>query len=257
LVARSALLTRYEDFFAIQPDYLTGSLADLLVPKAGALVTNATTFAFGFALVLVVPLAAGVRALRSRPEVRAWVGLALLIYIAQSLVWTLHSTRGSYFHSLAAFFPFGMAIAAVGGERLLASRGRAVAAGWTAGAGVLVAALSFAAVAQWDTVFNGGTRVRAEAVDAIPDGPFLAIDAAAWHWISGRPVVVTPADGLEDAGCVAQRVGAHSIVLEAAHFSRYDDLYRVDARPAWLDAPVVRGPVKIYPIRGTPPCGHG
>lgn len=257
LVARSALLTRYEDFFAIQPEYLAGSLADLLVPKAGALVTNATTFAFSFALVLLVPLVAGVHALRPRPEVRAWVGLVLLVYLAQSLVWTLHSTRGSYFHSLAAFFPFGMALAAVGGERLLASRGRAAADGWMLGAGVLVLSLSVGAVAQWDTVFNGGTRVRAAAVEAIPDGPFLAIDAAAWRWISGRPVVVTPADGLEDAGCVAQRVGARSIVLEAAHFSRYDDLYRADARPAWLDPPVVRGPIKIYPIRGTPPCGHG
>ncbi len=51
VLARSALLTRYEDFFAIQPDYLGGSLADLIVPKLTALGTNALTFLFSFAQV--------------------------------------------------------------------------------------------------------------------------------------------------------------------------------------------------------------
>ncbi|HZP97667.1 MAG TPA: hypothetical protein VFC31_15215 [Candidatus Limnocylindria bacterium] len=258
LFARSALLVRYEDLFAFQPDYIGASAApaiDLVTARAAALVTNAVTFTFAFALLLVVPLAAGVRGLRDRPEVRAWLGLAVLVYLAQSLVWTLHSTRGSYFHSLAAFFPFGVAIAAAGAERLLTSLARRTADAWIAGAVVLVAIVSVTSVAQWDASFNGGTRARASALDAIPAGPFLAIDAAAWRWISGRRVAVTPADGLARAACVAAAIDARSIVLEAAHFSRYDALYRGGARPAWLDAPVVRGATRVYPIRGVPPCG--
>jgi hypothetical protein len=115
---------------------------------------------------------------------------------------------------------------------------------------LLVAGLSAGALSQWDATFNGGARVRAAAVDAIPDGPFLAIDAAAWRWLSGRSVLVTPADGLDVAACMIATANAHSIVLEEAHFRAYDDLYKGGARPAWLGAPIERGPVKIFPVTG-------
>jgi hypothetical protein len=252
--ARSALLVRYEDFFAYSPEYVTASaLPDFFAAKAGALVANLGTFVFTFGLLLIVPVAAGLRALVDHAGARAWAGLAILIYVAQSLVWTLHSTRGSYFHSLAAFFPFGLAIAAVGADRLLASR-REVATGWLSGAVVLFALASGAAILQWDAVFNSGARVRAAALDAIPAGPFLAIDAAAWRWVAGRSVAVTPADGIAYAGCVAVRTNARAIVLEAAHFRRYDALYEGTERWPWLDAPIERGAIKIYPIRGEPAC---
>jgi hypothetical protein len=253
LLARAALLVRYEDFFALRSPTLDAFLAspgDALAAKGGALVANTVTFGFAFALLLVLPLGRGMRDLWSRLEVRAWALLGLAIFAAQSLVWTLHSTRGSYFHSLAAFFPFGVAIAMAGGERMLATRRPAVANVWALGTAVLVAALSVGALAQWDLSFNGGARVRAAAVDAIPDGPFLAIDAAAWRWLSGRSVLVTPADGLDVAACVLATAQARSIVLEEAHFRAYDDLYRGVARPAWLGAPIERGPVKIFPVTG-------
>jgi len=253
LLARAVLLVRYEDFFALRSptlDAFLGSLGDALAAKGGALVNNAVTFASAFALLLVLPLGRGLRDLWSRLEVRAWALLALGVFAAQSLVWTLHSTRGSYFHSLAAFFPFGVAIAMAGGERMLATRRPELANAWAWGTLVLMAALSAGALSQWDATFNGGARVRAAAVDAIPDGPFLAIDAAAWRWLSGRSVLVTPADGLDVAACVLATANARSLVLEEAHFRAYDDLYRGGARPAWLGAPIVRGPVKIFPVTG-------
>jgi hypothetical protein len=256
--ARAVLLVRYEDFFAFQPASLLSTpvpLGDLLATRASALVSNAVTFLFAFSLLLVVPLVAGARMLRDRAEVRTWVALAVVVYMAQSLVWTLHSTRGSYFHSLAAFFPFGIAIAAAGAERLLAPAMRRVANAWLAGVLVLVAIVSASAVLQWDASFNQGARGREAALGAIPAGSFLAIDAAAWRWISGRSVAVTPADGLDRAACVARAIDARSVVLEAAHFSRYERLYADDERPPWLDAPTVRGATKIYAIRGEPPCG--
>jgi hypothetical protein len=253
LFARAALLVRYEDFFAIRSptlDAFVASLGDAVGAKGSALLSNALTFAFAFSLLLVVPLAAGLRDLWSRIEVRAWAILALLVFAAQSLVWTLHSTRGSYFHSLGAFLPFGVAIAMAGGERLLATRRPDLANAWTAGTLILVAALSAGALAQWDATFNGGTSVRAAAVDAIPAGPFLAIDAAAWRWLSGHAVLVTPADGLDAAACVLATANARSVVLEEAHFRAYDELYRGGTRPAWLGPPIERGPVKIFPVVG-------
>jgi len=165
------------------------------------------------------------------------------------VVWPLHATRGSYFHSLAAFYPFAMALAGLGGESWLANRdprGRRVATSATI---VAAAALAIFGLSTWDATFNGGYRVRVEAVDAIPDGPFLAIDGAAWRWIANRPVLVTPADGPSAAACVAARYGAKSIVLEAAHFSAYDGLYRGEVVP-WLGPPVEYGTIRIYPVRG-------
>jgi hypothetical protein len=258
MLARTALLVRYEDFFAIASPSMGAYLAagpSVIGAKLGALAANAGTFLFAFAALLVAPLAAGVRALWPRLEVRAWAGLALVIFAAQSLVWTLHSTRGSYFHSLGAFFPFGVAIAFAGGERLLATRRPEMAAAWGWGSVLLVALLSIGALLQWDATFNGAARVRAAALEAIPAGPFLAIDAAAWRWLSGRSVLVTPADGLYDAGCVAMQNGARSVVLESAHFSAYAPLYSETeffTPPSWLGEPIERGPVKIFPIVGTP-----
>src|SRR5207248_566538 len=132
-VTRAFLLVRYEDFFAVTVprDILGAPLGDIVGQRVNALVTNATTFLFAFALVLVVPLAAGVRALRARVDVRAWAALALVVFLAESLVWTLHSTRGSYFHSLAAFFCFGLAIAAAGADRPPAPPRSEIAPAWT------------------------------------------------------------------------------------------------------------------------------
>src|SRR5438105_1874322 len=209
LFARSALLVRYEDFFGYVPEYIGrpefGSppfgLADFLATRAAALVTNLVTFLFVFALVPVVPLVVGVRRLGARSDVRAWAALGVAVYLAQSLVWTLHSTRGSYLHSLAAFFPFGIAIAVTGAEQLLLARGREVTTAWAWGTLLLVALVSGGAVVQLDAGLADGVRSREAALDAIPPGPFMAIDAAAWRWIAGRPVVVTPSDGIAYAAC--------------------------------------------------------
>jgi hypothetical protein len=253
MLARTALLVRYDEFFAIASPTLEAylrAMPDVLVAKVSALATNAFTLVFAFAIVLVLPLARGVRDLWARPEVRAWALLAVLIFAAQSLVWTLHSTRGSYFHSLGAFFPFGVAIAAAGGERLVATRAPEIARAWAWGSVLVVAALSVGALTQWDATFTTAARTRAAALDAIPAGSFLAIDASAWRWLSGRPVIVTPSDGLDAAACAmsfAQPLPT-SIVLEEAHFRSYELLYLGGPRPAWLGAPIVRGTVKIYPV---------
>jgi hypothetical protein len=263
LLARTVLLARYEDFFAIEP----GGSADLVAivaTRIGALWSDLLVAVFGLLVFLAFPLAVGIRTAWGRPAVRAFAGLALLIYVAEGAVWPLHATRGSYFHSLAAFYPFAMGLVALGGETWLADRDertRRLALGGTMAA---AAALAVFGLVTWDTAFNAGYRTRTAALDAIPAGPFLAIDGAAWRWIADRPVLVTPADGPDEAACVAARYGARSVVLEAAHFSSYDGLYRGETAE-WLDPPIERGTIRVYPVRGELRCfvrafadtGHG
>jgi len=248
LLARATLLVRYESFFAIASPSAAAfldALPTVIGAKASALVENALTAAFTFAIVAPPLIAIGARRLRVRADVRAWAALLVIVYLAQSLVWTLHSTHGSYFHSLAAFVPFGIALAAVGSERAIGAR--AASRVWALGGLALVAAMTAGAVVQWDATFGGLARERRAALDAIPSGPFLAIDAAAWRYLGGRGVVITPADGPVAAACAAERYGAKSLVLEAQHFSAYEPIWN-GARPAWLGPPETRGSVRVYPI---------
>jgi hypothetical protein len=252
LLARTILLARYEDFFALNPSG-TVDLATMVTTRLGALWSDLVVALFGLMVFLTFPLALGLRGAWRQPAVRAFAGIALLIYVAQGVVWPLHATRGSYFHSLAAFYPFAMALVALGGEAWLARRDERTRRIAVSGTLVAALALAFIGLTTWDGVFNSGYRVRLEAVDAIPAGPFLAIDGAAWRWIADRPALVTPADGVELAGCVAARYGAKSVVLEAAHFSAYDGLYRGDPVP-WLAPPIERGTIRIYAVRGDIGC---
>lgn len=227
MLARSALLVRYEDFFALEPPsfsiaYLTA--APFLQARVGALASNAGTTLLASAFFLAPAIALGARARWRLPAVRAYVVAAALVYLAQSLVWAHHSTHGSYFHSLAAFVPHGAALAVAGASGLLGARTdrlRVTAAAALIGS----AALSAFAVERWHSAFDPQYRARVAALTAIPEGPFLAIDAAAWRWISGRPVFVTPSDGPATAACVARAYGASTVVLEPTHFTAYGDLY--------------------------------
>ncbi len=245
LFARSAFLLRYEDFFRIAPPTLEAYLdrwPDALRAKGDALVTNAVTFAFAFMLLLLPGIAVTLRRHWTRPDVRAWALLACGVFLVQSLVWTLHSTRGSYFHSLAAFVPFGAALAVAGSARW-ARRPPAVAA--LTG----VAILSVFAVVQWDLSFNTLYRERAAAVARIPEGRFLAIDGSAWRWISGRPVAVTPAEGPGEALCAMTAFGAVAIVLEPSHFSAYAALARGEPSDELRIGSSLHGITVVVPTR--------
>jgi hypothetical protein len=235
LLGRSVLLVRYEDFFAEWPTsgnrlsapvswtIFTSALPEVLAAKLAALGTNAVTSVFAFGLLLVPGIARAVWSRLGRAEVRAFAALAVLVYLVECLLFTLHSTRGSYFHSLAAFFPFGVALGVIGTVELLRTVERARVA--AVGGLVAAATLSLFALLQWDASFNPPYRERVAAVASIPEGPFLAIDAAAWRWIAGRPVIVTPANGIQEALCALATYGAHAVVLERAHFSAYSAHY--------------------------------
>jgi hypothetical protein len=130
------------------------------------------------------------------------------------------------------------------GELLRSIEGRRLAAA----AGVLGAlVLSSFALSQWDASFNPPYRARADAVSAIPPGPFLAIDAAAWRWIADRPAIVTPSDGVAAGLCAVAERGARAIVLEPVHFSAYQSLWDGSALFG-LEAPVTSGIFRIYAV---------
>ena len=250
--AKGVLIVRYEDFFALNPSG-TVDLATLIGVRLGALWADLVVALAALLLFLAVPLALGLRAGWRFPAVRAFAALALLIYVAEALVWPLHATRGSYFHSLAAFYPFAMALVALGGESWLTrfeQNARRLATVGTLGAVTILAVFG---LTNWDASFNVAYRARVAALDAIPPGPFLAIDAAAWRWISDRSVLLAPADGPETAACVAVAYRAQSLVLESAHFSAYQSLYDGSGSP-WFGQRAERGPIHVYSLVGSPDC---
>ncbi len=244
LIGRSVLLVRYEDFFGAAS---TGGprLEQWLAPKPAALATNAVTFAFAFGLLLLPGLVRAMWTRGDRAGVRAFTALLVLVYLAESLVFTLHSTRGSYFHSLAAFVPFGVALGVIGTGELLRTVERARVA--ALGGVVAAVVVSGFALAEWDASFNVPYRERVAAVAAIPPGPFFAIDAAAWRWIADRPVIVTPVS----LPCSIRLYGATSLVLEPAHFAAYQTLFDGGQRPEYLGTPTRVGGIVIYPVDPT------
>jgi hypothetical protein len=147
-----------------------------------------------------------------------------------------------------------MALVALGGETWLARLDLTARRLATFGTLLAVLALAVFGLSNWDSSFNEPYRARVAALDAIPPGPFLAIDAAAWRWISGRSVLIAPADGPETAACVALRYRAQSLVLESAHFSAYQSLYD-GAGSSWFGLSAERGGIRVYtPFMENPGC---
>jgi hypothetical protein len=250
--AKGVFLVRYEDFFALNPSG-SADLATLIGVRLAALWSDLVVALAALLLFLAVPLLVGLRAGWRLPAVRAFASLALLIYVAEGVVWPLHATRGSYFHSLAAFYPFAMALVALGGETWLARFEQRVRRLATYGTLAAVLVLAVFGLTNWDASFNEPYRARVAALGLIPPGPFLAIDAAAWRWISDRSVLIAPADGPQTAACVAIHYRARSLVLEPAHFSAYQSLYDGTGSP-WFGQSAERGGIRVYSLNGNPGC---
>jgi hypothetical protein len=251
-LVKGVLLVRYEDFFALNPSG-TADLVTLVGVRAAALWSDLVVALAALVFFLALPLALGLRAGWRLPAVRAFAALALLIYVAEGLIWPLHATRGSYFHSLAAFFPFAMALVALGGETWLARFDRGVRRLASYGTLGGIAVLAVFGLTNWDASFNAPYRARVAALELIPPGPFLAIDAAAWRWISDRSVLISPADGPLTAACAAITYRAQSLVLEPAHFTAYQSLYEGSGSP-WFGHRAERDGIKVYSLVGNPGC---
>jgi hypothetical protein len=256
LLARALLLVRYEDFFALHPPTLASFVSaplDVLAARAAALVTNASTAGIALLLVPLMPLARAVRARWERADVRAFVGLFVVIYLAQSLLFTLHSTRGSFFHSIAAFFPFAVALAAAGADDLLHATTLGMRRVTWGAAVAAFGAVSVFSLAQWDLDFNGAYRERVAALASLPPGPLVVIDAAAWGWIAQRQAILAPAEGPSAAACAGEVYVARTLVLEPAHFSRYAELYAAQRSDQYTRRSE-HGRIRVYTLRDDNRC---
>lgn len=250
LVARATLLVRYEDFYAIEPPTLAafvGAMIFVVFAKIGALVTNAVTAVMALLLVLLVPLIVATRRRSADPAVAAFVGVGVAIFLVQSLVFTPHAIRGSYFHSLAALFPFAVALAAAGAQDLFGSPARGVARILAVTSVAAYVAISAVAVIEWDASFNVPYRERVAAAALLPPGPLVATDAAAWRWITGRVTVVAPADGERAAACAAEIYLAETLILEPAHFTAYNQLYDT-GRSQWFTLRDELNGIRLYEL---------
>src|SRR2546428_3209439 len=147
-----------------------------------------------------------------------------------------------------------MALVALGGDAWLNQRDAAMRRLAVTGTLFAAAGLAVFGLATWNTAFNAPYRARLAALDAIPAGPFLAIDAAAWRYSADRPVFVRPADGPGIGACVAARYGASSVVVEPAHFSTYDGLFR-GLGPQVFEPAIDRGGILIFPMPARVICG--
>lgn len=256
LFARAVLLVRYEEFFALHPPTLGSFVSaplDVLSARAGALLTNATTAAVAIMLVPLVPLVLAARARWRRLDVQAFVGVFVVIYVAQSLIFTLHSVRGSFFHSIAAFFPFAIALAAAGTEDLFRASTRGMRRTVWGAAVAAFGVISVFSLGQWDVDFNTPYRARLAALPLLPPGPLVVTDAAAWRWISGRQTVLAPTDGPSTAACAAEVYLARTLVLEPAHFSRYGEVYEAQRTDLFTRRAEHEG-IRVYSMREDHRC---
>jgi len=247
-LARAAMLVRYDDFFRLDPptlDRFVSSFDLVLRAKAQAFLPDVLTFLFATAIVLG-PIAL-IAAARRRAEAiaRGWLGVAAAIFVAQWLVFTLHSTRGSLAHSLAGIAPGAVALALVEGERWLVATRRFAAMF------VVVGTIALAAVAlvEWRTEFDTGALARRDVIaSGLVQAPVIVANAPAWRYDLDGVAIVTPAEGIAALQDVARRYGARTLVLEPGHFSAYDALY--DSREGfdWLAPVKLDGPIRVWQI---------
>ncbi len=246
--ARAALLVRYEDFFRIAAPTAERYLASfdvVLSAKMQALLTNALTFDLA-TFVALGPLAL-VAAWRRRDEAisRGWLVATVGLYLTQSFLFTLHSTRGSFSHSLAGLVPGAITL----GLFQLAPALRSVRRPAAGSLVVACLALSAYAALLWRDAFDPPLAVRVGLVEqGFVRAPALVADAASWRYVLDGPALVTPADGLDVAREVARRYGAKTLVLEPGHFSAYDALYEGRERVDWLEPVTLDGPARVWRI---------
>lgn len=244
--ARTALLVRYEDFWRLappDPSRYFARPAEALVAKAEALFANAIwagdgpgTFLLSTLLVLG-PLALWWSMRDASPLARSWLVVTVVLYLVHSLVFTAHSTRGSYPHSLAGVLPVAIALGVAALSHLTSRVGTLLPRVSFVALALLAAVASVRWMLLWSVDFGAPYAARASlASGGAIATPALVVDAAAWRYVLAGPTLVTPADGLTAAREVARAYGARTLVLEAVHFSAYDQLYEgLNRAPDWLE----------------------
>jgi hypothetical protein len=164
-----------------------------------------------------------------------------LLFAAMSLAFTFPGTRGGLFHSGGALLPTIFAAAGPGLEvavHWVAKRVR----GWRADRAWPVFAAGLVALATLITIFalwqvgvlsgewngrNQGHHTIGQWLEARGGAGAMVMvgDAPGFTWHTGHPAIAVPNDPLETILAVADRYGAHYMVLDGARPRTTDPLY--------------------------------
>jgi 4-amino-4-deoxy-L-arabinose transferase-like glycosyltransferase len=228
-------LTTYDDLFSYGRElsiqnYLAWGWANILRSKLDALWLNAQTVVAVLCMVFLVPLVViGGWRLRRHPlfQLAGWYGA--LLFLAMTLVFTFPGPRGGLFHSGGALLPFIFTAGAVGLDAAVEwaaahRRGWHVpAARYAFGIGMI----GLAALVSGFLYYQGvivGTRWREDT--AYSDlvqwlaarhqlGQLVMVgDPASYWYAGGGPSIVVPNEPIELVLTVADRYGAHYLILD-------------------------------------------
>jgi hypothetical protein len=228
-------LTTYDDLFSYGRElsiqnYLAWGWANILRSKLDALWLNAQTVVAVLCMVFLVPLVViGGWRLRRHPlfQLAGWYGA--LLFLAMTLVFTFPGPRGGLLHSGGALLPFIFTAGAVGLDAAVEwaaahRRGWHVpAARYAFGIGMI----GLAALVSGFLYYQGvivGTRWREDT--AYSDlvqwlaarhqlGQLVMVgDPASYWYAGGGPSIVVPNEPIELVLTVADRYGAHYLILD-------------------------------------------
>jgi hypothetical protein len=246
--SRSMWMTAYDQLFAYPAsalnfqNWLASGLSAILGARLGALFANLQSAIAVEGAILLAPLVIWA-AMRQRAQialhVAAFAWAALLVVM--SFAFPFSGARGGFFHAAAALQPMVWALAAVGlgyfVEWGAAKRGwkkTQAAHIFSLGVLVLLAALSVfvfysrvIASSVWNASAEHYVNLGKELTDLgiSSDAIVMVNNPPGFSLASAHSAIVIPYGGLDVTLSVAQRYGAHVLLLEANHPAGLNDLY--------------------------------
>ncbi len=269
--AQSIWLTTYDDLFSYGRElssstYLAWGASNILSSKLDALWLNTQTLIAVLGMVFLAPLLlVGGWRLRRHPlyQLAAWYGA--LLFLAMTFVFTFPGQRGGLFHSGGALLPFIFAAALVGLDAAVewaAARRR----GWDARLAMQMfgAGLVGMAILVSGFLYYRGAIARARQPEAAAPYSTLAAwlagrgeanalvmvgDPPGYWYYGGGPSIVVPNEPVETALAVADRYGAHYLILDANRPAPLAALYEgTTTHPRLSLAESLPGDLRVYRI---------
>ncbi len=269
--AQSIWLTTYDDLFSYGrelslPTYLAWGASNILRSKLDALWLNMQTLVAVLGMVFLAPLLlVGGWRLRRHPlyQLAAWYGT--LLFLAMTFVFTFPGQRGGLFHSGGALLPFIFA-AALAGLDATVEWAAAHRRGWDARLAMQMfgAGLVGMAILVSGFLYYRGVVARARQPEAAAPYSTLAAwlagrgeantlvmvgDPPGYWYYGGGPSIVVPNEPAETTLEVADRYGAHYLILDANRPAPLAALYEGTAtHPRLSLAGSLPGDLRVYRI---------
>jgi len=270
--AQAIWLTTYDDLFSYGrelslPTYLAWGASNILRSKLDALWLNMQTAVAVLSMVFLAPLLlVGGWQLRRHPlyQLAAWYGA--LLFLAMTFVFTFPGPRGGLFHSGGALLPF-IFVAALAGLDASVEWAAARRQGWNVRLATQVfgAGLVGIAILVSGFLYYRGAVARTRQPEAV--APYSAL--AAWlagrgeadtlvmvgdppgYWYYGGGLsIVVPNEPVETTLAVADRYGAHYLVLDANRPAPLASIYEgATTHPRLSLVESLPGDLRVYRIQ--------